>query len=187
MIKNLNPKTKFFLILSAGVLMAAVSASLTIYYVLPFIRTDTAAIMKKKMELADLEAKRDQIKLLGESLKSSENDLNKLKSLIVSRNEPLEFVEAVYASAESSGFEIKSVVYLRKQSAKKEAESTTSDPLIYPLLRVSGGGSESSAKKFVSLIELLPYEVEIRNLTSSKVVSDDDQFTIVFEISVLNQ
>ena|SRR3989344_5207206 len=185
--KNLNPKTKFYLILLAGVLIIAVFVALTFYYIFPRIKNEVTIILDKKRELADLEAKRDQIKSLEESLKKSENDLNTIKSLIVSREEPLEFVEAIYATAETSGFTIKNVTYMRRTLTKEEAKNDKGKPLIYPLLRIAGEGTENRINNFTSLIEHLPYEVEIRNLSATKPNSDDEKVSLSFEISVLNQ
>lgn len=117
------------------------------------IETSRATLEESQNRVMTLEGERSQARLLASMLKKRAHDLERVRALlIIDRERPVAFIEAMEGMARRIGSTVKLTINPNKQEAGILA------------FQVVITGSEASVLTMLRAIELMPYEISIDEL-----------------------
>lgn len=156
---------------------AGIAAAIILIYALPRIINEAEIIQAKKNEFADIEEKRVKIKEVKASIDENQAGLRGIEAVIVDGTEPLNFIEAIYATASLSEISIKSLGLIGSVTGDKK-------PAFIPFVSISAEGRENGLTRFIKLVELLPFELEVESFGIKGDRLEGDS-TLNMDLSVL--
>lgn len=122
-------------------------------------QTKTASVVLRQSaeKIAELETK---IKLAGEMqvlIKDRAGDLSKINKFFVDRERPVGFIEDLEGIAKKTKNRI-AIDFMETRSKGKSL-----------FFKLTIEGSESSTRKYLKLLELMPYKIRVEDLTFQKI------------------
>ena len=161
---KLSPKQK--LIFTSGISLAVMAILAWTFFYLAYgvinARSSAGIIMER---IAKVEAEIAQARTFKGILKDRGDDIAYIEKLFVDRERPVELIERLESTASSTRAAL--LIDLDARSADEE----------FLALRLTLEGSNQSILKYLSLLELLPYEIKIDEIAFQR--SGNEQPKIV--------
>lgn len=181
MIQRFTSQQKFIALL-LGMAMAVLGImTITAFFVFPLLQSEADEILAMKTEMALFEAKNKEIGRVQNLLQESSSDIKRVEHAVVDVENPLNFFESLYAIASSSGV----VIDLKLAGARPSTGEGKTDFGIEVNIAIDGKGREVYA--FLNLLELLPFQLEIQNLSVSSGVTAHEPFRMVMNVKALSR
>lgn len=155
---NLTSSGKFAVTSSAA--LAAVGVSLVIFFMLSrYVSTSAARFEEIEFRISTLEEERKFADLAKNFLVERAGDLERVRRFSPNRERPVELIEAFEALARKTGNS--SVLDFDEEKSKTAG-------LVF---RVTVDGTEKNIRRYLKLLELMPYQISVEDLTFQQLAS----------------
>lgn len=140
-------------------LLLVLGAALVYLGLLNYVKNSRANLEVIDAKTASLEKERKAVRIEAILLAERTADRKRIREFFVSREAPLPFIEALETLAKNT----------RNRVALDFAEEEGSNDTL--AFRLTIEGSKSSALRYLSLLETVLYDIEIKDLTFQKIPS----------------
>lgn len=141
-------------IVTSVVSAAAIGASGASFFIVSRnIQTSRDNLQEMAGEIMSMNADHSRILSLSELFKQRADDISRLNNLSVNKQRPLDFIER-----------IESIAHITNSTLALGADEVKGDPTTL-LFRVAADGNEIGLRNFIKLIEALPYQISIENVS----------------------
>lgn len=149
---HLSHVTKF-IIRSSLLLISLAVLGFAFIYISNNVRAARNELSKRVTEISLLEKNQTNLGRMSDLLQQRNTDIERLMTLAVNRDRPLQFIERT----EQIGHITRTLLALSIDEARSTAESLVFRAII--------DGNETSVRNMLRLIEALPYQITIENLS----------------------
>lgn len=156
---KLNPTQKFIAAVALSVLGIGLSGGI-FWRLSSAVRGGTEMLQKIESKIAALESERKNARSFEVLLEERSDQFARIRRFSPSREQPVEFIEGLEALARDT----KNLISLDFD----EGRSKKNTELIF---RLTVEGDETSPRKFLKLLELLPYEIRMEDLVFQQIVA----------------
>ena len=111
-------------------------------------------------KIAQLEEEKKAAQSAKDLLKQRSADLARIENVSVNRKEPLEFIEAL----ETLGRDTKNLISLDFDESRREENRL--------FFRLTVEGTEQSARQYLKLLELMPYQIQVEDVFFQKFLEE---------------
>lgn len=149
-------RQKFFLTIVLS-LVGLSFLSLVLIILLNQAKTASAVLRRSAEKIAELEIKRklaDEMRVL---IKDRVEDLARINKFFVDRERPVDFIESLEEMAKKT----KNRVAIDFNEARSKSKNL--------FFKLTIEGSENSVRKYLKLLELMPYKIRVEDLTFQKI------------------
>ena len=146
------------LIFTSTIALLLVSGAFTIYSQLfRYINNTRTSLNHLEMKIKSLETERKEARTAAALMEERKEDINSINNFFVDRGNLLPFIEELERLAKDSH----NIIALDLNE-----QGNTSDILTF---RLTIEGTQKTALKYLELLEMMPYEIIIEDLTSQKI------------------
>lgn len=124
----------------------------------------SASLTGIESRISSAEEERKTAELMKDFLKDNASDLEKIKGVSVTRDRPVEFVEKL----EELAGQTNTLVSLDLDENKSRDRDL--------FFRLAVDGNETTVRKYLKLLELLPYEIKVNEISLQKFASSAEDF-----------
>lgn len=153
---NISPITRLYIATTIVLSLVFLFSWLLYAYFFTQISEGSAVINDTKDQLAMLVAKKEQVIIKKSELKAIAEDMKRVRSVLYDPDNPLSFFQMLETIASTSAVKMD----LTLADAKKAQNSK--DFLVVVM------GDYRGARTFLALIELMPFEVDVKSLRLQK-------------------
>lgn len=171
---SINKKIYIFLSVFGTLTVLAVFS--VIFPLLGKIKNDSYRIFSEKEKIASLKWEKGNLERLKESYKSHRSDLDKIETLLVKGDIPVEFIDFLEKTAAESGIQI-NISSLTKRMEKD-------DPWQNLFFKATANGSFVDFLKFLEKLGNSPYLIEILDLNIKKASEIKTSTGIIADFSI---
>ncbi|MDP3769395.1 MAG: hypothetical protein Q8R40_00465 [bacterium] len=157
---RISPFTKF-IVKSSLLLIAIALLGFTFMYLSNNVLKSRAELGNTVTQISSIEKNQARLVRTSDLLNKRSADIARLTALSVNRDRPLQFIERM----EQIGRITNTVLSLNIDETKSTAESL--------MFRLVIDGTDTSVRKMLRLIEALPYQITIENLSFQKDINQD--------------
>ncbi|OGZ96029.1 MAG: hypothetical protein A3I44_00025 [Candidatus Sungbacteria bacterium RIFCSPLOWO2_02_FULL_51_17] len=157
MIIDVSPKIAYATTAAASIMCVALGAAGIYALLISYVLRESAAISAIQSQIAMLEAKKSQAKDKEDDLASARESMRLLRSVFLDPADPLPFLELLEDEANRAGVLMSIMLGELRQGSAPAQE-----------FLITASGSYVNVRAFLAMMELLPFEVSVRNAKLQK-------------------